>query len=461
MPYDKTTWLDKIIQNPLTFVVQNNPDGSITLIPKPGTITQLGTPVNAANLNNLETQYEKAIADIRPNIDQLDYNVYNLILQNYYDGKIVPKQGLFYDGFLDTGRLRYEFYNLVSSPTVGAKTINVSGDASEIAVGDVYVLSSPTGYESVKVAAINSGVITTVDQIQFSHDSGTVLSKTTAAIDPPNKRLTFSSNGAFINAGTFPGNNVVPVGYDTSSDWGKGQTLVLSRDTIVSQITVNLQRTSTAPGDAIQMTLHEGANAPIKATSSNTIQGSSLSSAFQEEHTFTFNPPVVLKKGTNAFRLNRTGGVSTSTYYYVGTNTGPNAGGSEYKVTQANTWSPDGSAAIGFKLYEIPKNLLATSMFSNKFVSLSPITSAKLWITRTNIAGSTIYPQISVVESSLRESYQDMILERSIDNLDGTFEDTYSWVGEPGTDIIFKALMTRNSLTDDVFIKKYGLAVGV
>lgn len=54
MPYNPTAWVDHIVDNPRTYDVQNNPDGSITLIPKPGAVHQAGTPVNANNMNNIE-----------------------------------------------------------------------------------------------------------------------------------------------------------------------------------------------------------------------------------------------------------------------------------------------------------------------------------------------------------------------------------------------------------------------
>jgi len=53
-------WQDRIVEKPRTFSVQNNADGTITLVPAPGTIVQAGTPVNATNLNGIETD----LADI-------------------------------------------------------------------------------------------------------------------------------------------------------------------------------------------------------------------------------------------------------------------------------------------------------------------------------------------------------------------------------------------------------------
>jgi Chaperone of endosialidase len=62
MTYAKTTWTDRIVQNPLTFTQQTNADGTITLIPAEGTVTQAGTPITADALNNMEN----GIADALP-----------------------------------------------------------------------------------------------------------------------------------------------------------------------------------------------------------------------------------------------------------------------------------------------------------------------------------------------------------------------------------------------------------
>ena len=63
MSYIKTTWQDRAVQYPQRFT--RTSDGTYdTLVPAPGTVTQSGTPITAAALNNLETQYDQAINDI-------------------------------------------------------------------------------------------------------------------------------------------------------------------------------------------------------------------------------------------------------------------------------------------------------------------------------------------------------------------------------------------------------------
>lgn len=63
MPYTKNTWQDRSVERPLTFTLQSNADGSTTLVPAEGTIVTTGTPITADKLNNLEQQYDNAVAD--------------------------------------------------------------------------------------------------------------------------------------------------------------------------------------------------------------------------------------------------------------------------------------------------------------------------------------------------------------------------------------------------------------
>lgn len=59
-------WKDRVVEKPRTFNVQNNADGTITLVPAPGQIVEPGTPVNATNLNGLEDDLESHLAENMP-----------------------------------------------------------------------------------------------------------------------------------------------------------------------------------------------------------------------------------------------------------------------------------------------------------------------------------------------------------------------------------------------------------
>ena len=66
LSYNPTNWQDRVVEHPRRFEVQNNPDGTVTLIPKPGTVLQEGTPVNAANMNKLEQGLVSHMAEEAP-----------------------------------------------------------------------------------------------------------------------------------------------------------------------------------------------------------------------------------------------------------------------------------------------------------------------------------------------------------------------------------------------------------
>lgn len=54
MAYLRKVWKDHVVQHPKTYTIADNPDGTKTLTDAPGEIIQPGTPMNAANFNNIE-----------------------------------------------------------------------------------------------------------------------------------------------------------------------------------------------------------------------------------------------------------------------------------------------------------------------------------------------------------------------------------------------------------------------
>ena len=54
MSYKRTAWQDHVVENPKTYNVTENPDGTQTLADAPGEIIQQGTPMSATNFNNIE-----------------------------------------------------------------------------------------------------------------------------------------------------------------------------------------------------------------------------------------------------------------------------------------------------------------------------------------------------------------------------------------------------------------------
>lgn len=54
MAYQKTIWKDQNVEKPRTYTMRDNGDDTITLLDAFGTVTELGTPVNAQNMNHIE-----------------------------------------------------------------------------------------------------------------------------------------------------------------------------------------------------------------------------------------------------------------------------------------------------------------------------------------------------------------------------------------------------------------------
>jgi hypothetical protein len=61
MPYSKTTWVDRNVQFPNRFTKSNESGTSVDLAANPGTVTNAGTPLSAANLNKIENGIANAL----------------------------------------------------------------------------------------------------------------------------------------------------------------------------------------------------------------------------------------------------------------------------------------------------------------------------------------------------------------------------------------------------------------
>lgn len=68
MAYQKTEWKDQQVENPRTYSVRQNLDNTITLLDAFGEITEIGTPVNAENMNKIEQGI--ADAQLTSNLEQ-------------------------------------------------------------------------------------------------------------------------------------------------------------------------------------------------------------------------------------------------------------------------------------------------------------------------------------------------------------------------------------------------------
>ena len=59
MAYVKTNWIDQDVEKPHTYEFIDNGDDTTTLIEAFGEVTELGTPVNATNMNKIVNIIER------------------------------------------------------------------------------------------------------------------------------------------------------------------------------------------------------------------------------------------------------------------------------------------------------------------------------------------------------------------------------------------------------------------
>lgn len=74
MAYEKQLWNDRQVEKPLTFTMTNNDDGTVTLTPAPGKITNEGDPMSAERLNHMEDGIAQ-INDLQGVIKTTDFAV--------------------------------------------------------------------------------------------------------------------------------------------------------------------------------------------------------------------------------------------------------------------------------------------------------------------------------------------------------------------------------------------------
>lgn len=68
MAYAKTNWKDRIVENPRTYDLTNNVDGSIILTPKPGEVIEEGTPISASSMNKIEEKLYDVDKGLEPQV---------------------------------------------------------------------------------------------------------------------------------------------------------------------------------------------------------------------------------------------------------------------------------------------------------------------------------------------------------------------------------------------------------
>lgn len=98
-------WKDRRVERENTFTLLHNNDGTITLIPVTGEIYEQGTPLNAVNLNTLNSAIENLKSLLNETITRMNAtnNIYNIVSNGsfYGDGRCWECTGDFWSGTYD------------------------------------------------------------------------------------------------------------------------------------------------------------------------------------------------------------------------------------------------------------------------------------------------------------------------------------------------------------------------
>lgn len=69
MTYVKRVWKDRAVEFPNRYTKSGETSTEVTLVSNPGIVTESGTPLNAANLNNIEEGIGEKVASGKVNTD--------------------------------------------------------------------------------------------------------------------------------------------------------------------------------------------------------------------------------------------------------------------------------------------------------------------------------------------------------------------------------------------------------
>ena len=71
MAYEPTKWKNREVERPRTFTMQNNPDGTVTLVPAEGAVNEPGTPIMAVNMNKIEDELVRQDEVVTTHLDEI------------------------------------------------------------------------------------------------------------------------------------------------------------------------------------------------------------------------------------------------------------------------------------------------------------------------------------------------------------------------------------------------------
>lgn len=194
MAYEPTIWKNREVERPRTFLEQDNPDGTVTLIPKEGNVIEAGTPIIADNMNKIEQGIKDAHDGIA-NLDLSELATKQELTTHEADG---AAHGI---GNKDT-LLTTNKSTIVSALNELFTNVSDGKNAVATAITDKGVPS--TGSDSFPVLANKIGQIETGGEINGEEVGLYALTGAVEKFDTVAKSVEFNTNDKLPNPATLP-----------------------------------------------------------------------------------------------------------------------------------------------------------------------------------------------------------------------------------------------------------------
>lgn len=218
MAYTRINFEARDTQYQNRFDVVNNADGSITLIPKEGTVYDDGVPFTPENMNHMD----QGIKDAHDNVDNLSQNVNSnknkiennnrnltqLMAYADIDNRAIPNSGKFYD-LLDgtsmqysTGVLNKNVAKITSALSAGETNIPIdAADITKFEAGQEVTIYG-VDYDNAEAVTIENTIIQSIDDVgnnlvvnslQNAYPSNmSIVGRSIIGLDAVDKRLNFT-----------------------------------------------------------------------------------------------------------------------------------------------------------------------------------------------------------------------------------------------------------------------------
>ncbi|MFM1655663.1 integrase [Brevibacillus sp. B_LB10_24] len=190
MTYVKQQHINRLVDRPNTYVLSENGDGTVQIVPAWNVIA--GTPVDDVRLNHMEDgiegahllvgQSERRITRLEAylDIDNRGVSGAQARFADTYDGQTDPVLQL------DQTKTYSLAEIAVSTTAVSVQVASVSG----LSVGQEVTIASSAGVEDQQITAIDTVAQTvTFPSMQYSHPKGALVARSTMERDTENQRF--------------------------------------------------------------------------------------------------------------------------------------------------------------------------------------------------------------------------------------------------------------------------------